>query len=48
MSLEIEKKVSGKNHPNIAGTYCNIGTTLYEKEDYQGSLDHFNQALGIN
>ena len=47
-ALEIQKEVSGEDHPIIASSYNNIGSIYYQKGDYNEAIDHYRMALQIN
>ena len=46
-SLEIDKKVHGENHIDVASSYTYIGRVLQKTEDYDGALEMFKNSLAI-
>ena len=46
-ALEIREKVLGKEHPDTAISYNNIGTVYYIKGDYDNALKYLFKALEI-
>jgi serine/threonine protein kinase/Tfp pilus assembly protein PilF len=34
--------------PNDVSTYCNLASTLYDADDFQGALDAFNRAIALD
>ena len=45
--LEIQRNVLRCNHPNLATTYCNIGSVHYTLGDFPTASSHYKQALHI-
>ena len=47
-SLKIKIKVHGQDHPDIAGTYHNIGEVYWQQAKYPEALNMFWKSLDIN
>ena len=46
-ALAIAEASLGKDHPDTATTYKNIGSVLYRKGDYEAALVEYKKALAI-
>ena len=46
-SLDIRENVLGKDHPDTAATYNNIGLVYCNKGDYDKALEYYGKALDI-
>ncbi len=46
-SLEIDKKVHGEDHIDVASSYTYIGRVLQRTEDYDEALKMFENSLAI-
>jgi tetratricopeptide (TPR) repeat protein len=45
-ALAIQEASLGKDHPDTATTYSNIGSVLFEKGDYEGALVEYQEGSG--
>ncbi|CAF4351079.1 unnamed protein product, partial [Rotaria sordida] len=46
-SLEIQKIALPPNHPDLAGSYNNIGLVYYNMGEYSKALSSYEQSLKI-
>ena len=46
-ALAIIERVLGKEHPNTATSYNNIGRAYYDQGDYAHALEYLNKALPV-
>ena len=46
-ALNIQEKVLGKDHPDVANSYNNIGSVYSDMGDYPKALDFYTKALNI-
>lgn len=46
-AMEIQERILGKEHPDTANSYNNIGSLYYAEQDYHKALEYFEKALKI-
>ena len=47
-SLAIDMELYGREHPNIAISYNNIGEVYHNKREYNKAIDYYQQSLIIS
>ena len=47
MSLDIQSGTLGKDHPDVAATYNNMGAVYDHQADYPRALEYYQMALDI-
>ena len=46
--VQIQEKTLGRNHPDTAGTYNNIGEVYRQHRKYPEALNMYQKSLDIN